>query len=381
MKVMQILPSVDGNGRERNAIDVAKALVKAGHNSVIVSNGGVLVKRLEKEGSTHVKLPVLQKSLANLWQIMPLRQLIREHNPDIVHVHARTPAWIAHFAIKGLRLAEKPKVVSTINRFYKVNRYSQIMMQADKVIVVSHFMQDYVKKNFAGFTHYHAEKITLINRGIDAKTFIHRYNPSVYWWKSIFTEFPELENKRWLTIPGKISRAKGHDWVFDILGGLQEQFPNLHVVLVGDLTRSDTLYVEEFKQRLFALDLEDKVTFTGYRDDMREWLAASDVVLSLSNKQESFAYTIAQAIFLGTPAVAWHKGATGEILTQLFPKGLVEPNNAIALCKAIRHLLSNPDYTPRPTQYSLKQMTDETITLYQKLLHPIFTPKKHPTTP
>ncbi|MDT9150915.1 glycosyltransferase, partial [Escherichia coli] len=89
-----LLPELNSGGVERGTLEIARALVAQGHQSLVVSNGGRLVSQLEAEGSTHLTLPIHKKSLSSLWQIRPLRQLIEEHQPDIVHVRSRVPAWL-----------------------------------------------------------------------------------------------------------------------------------------------------------------------------------------------------------------------------------------------------------------------------------------------
>ncbi|EMI6711913.1 glycosyl transferase, partial [Acinetobacter baumannii] len=57
MKVMQLLPELNSGGVERGTLEIARALVAQGHQSLVVSNGGRLVSQLEAEGSTHLTLP------------------------------------------------------------------------------------------------------------------------------------------------------------------------------------------------------------------------------------------------------------------------------------------------------------------------------------
>lgn len=132
MKVMQLLPELNSGGVERGTLEIARALVAQGHTSLVVSNGGRMVNQLEAEGSTHLKLAIHKKSLSSLWQIRPLRQLIMQHQPDIVHVRSRVPAWLTHFSLKGIPAEKRPHLISTVHGFYSVNRYSQIMTQAEK---------------------------------------------------------------------------------------------------------------------------------------------------------------------------------------------------------------------------------------------------------
>lgn len=58
MKVMQLLPELNSGGVERGTLEIARALVAQGHQSLVVSNGGRLVSQLEAEGSKHLTLPI-----------------------------------------------------------------------------------------------------------------------------------------------------------------------------------------------------------------------------------------------------------------------------------------------------------------------------------
>ena len=54
LTVIQTLPALDAGGVERGTLEIARALVTAGHRSIVISNGGRLVKQLEAEGSEHI---------------------------------------------------------------------------------------------------------------------------------------------------------------------------------------------------------------------------------------------------------------------------------------------------------------------------------------
>ena len=45
MKVVQLLPALDGGGVEQGTLEISEALTAAGHESVVVSAGGRLVQR------------------------------------------------------------------------------------------------------------------------------------------------------------------------------------------------------------------------------------------------------------------------------------------------------------------------------------------------
>ena len=68
MKILQILPALGQGGVERGTVEIAAALVKAGIESAVVSNGGPMVAQLEKLGVKHYTL------LHNLGHVKPIKR-------------------------------------------------------------------------------------------------------------------------------------------------------------------------------------------------------------------------------------------------------------------------------------------------------------------
>lgn len=369
MKVLQILPAMDYGGVSRSTLELSKALVKEGHESVVVSSGGDLTSRLTRDGGTHITLAVKQKKLSALRQIKPLKNIISTHQPDIIHLRARMPAWITHMALKTLPQAQKPIIVSTVHSIYPATRYSQSILKADHVICVSDYVQQHLHAHFPRIADTQHSRIY---RGIDPKAYPYLYQPSVHWWNNILAEFPTLENKIWLTLVGSVVQSKGHQWLLDIIGGLKEDYPNIHAVIIGEPKHENSSYFEELQLRVNALGLSEYVTFTGQRDDLKEWLAVSNIVLAVDTKPRSFGRTILEAVSMGTPVLAWRQGGVAEILSQLYPAGLIEKEDCLALCAAVRDHLEAPKENPKRPEKSheflLKTALQETLSLYKKLL-------------
>lgn len=369
MKVMRLLSSLKHDESERGIFHLGRALVKRGHTSIIVSSADKeheLVKRLERDGNIYHQLSLEKKSWMALRQIWPLRQLIEKYQPDIIHLHSRTPAWILHWALKGAKVKHKPKLVSTMYGFYPLNNYSRALLNVDCTITVSDSVSEYLLEGIKEVKKP-PRSIIRIYRGVDTRNFPYRYNPSVYWIHRTFAEYPELEHKKWLLFPTVIGQEYGQEWLIDILGNLSEDFPNLHIIIMDEDSRRDVVH-EEFMQRVNALELRDKFTFIGTkRNDMREWLAAANLVLGLANQPESIGINVLQAIHLGTPVVGWNKAAFHEILKPLYPQGLVKEETAYALCKVIRNQLENVMRPPITDKFTMQQMIDETLAVYRKL--------------
>lgn len=364
MKIIQLVPALNSGGVERGTLEIARALVAAGHESIVISNGGRMVAQLEAEGTRHIQLPIHRKSLSSLWQIRPLRKIIQQERADLLHVRSRIPAWLTHFALRKIAVKDRPVLISTVHGFYSVNRYSEIMTRADRVIAVSDSVVEYIQHNYPACP---IDKVTRIYRGINPSEFPHDYQPSQMWWQKTFAEFPELEHKIWLTLPGRITRLKGHDALLQLISTLKDRFA-VHGVIVGDAHEKKQAYLAELHTRVEQLGLNNHVTFVGHRSDIREWLAASDIVLSLSAQAETFGRTTLEALSVGTSAVGWDRGGVAEILNRCYPQGLVEAENEELLLQTVERLLSHPQ-SPAPVHdFLLAQMTDQTLALYAEMI-------------
>lgn len=369
MIVMRLLSSLKHDESERGIFHLGRALVKRDHTSIIISaadEDNELVKRLERDGNIYHQLVIEKKSWLALRQVLPLRRLIEQYNPDIIHIHSRTPAWILRWALSGARLKKSPKLVSTMYGFYPLNNYARALLNVDRIITVSDSVTDYLLKGLKDIKSP-PKAITRIYRGVDPRTYPYRHNPSVYWLRRTFAEYPELEHKKWLLFPTVIGQQYGQEWLIDILGNLCSDFPNLHVIVMDKDSRHDVLH-EEFVQRINALDLAERFTFIGTkRNDMREWLAAANIVLALADQPESIGINVLQAIHLGTPVVGWDRAAFKEILVPLYPQGLVKEYNAFALCKVIRSQLENVMRPSITDKFTIQKTIDETLDVYINL--------------
>ena len=82
LTVLQVLPALEGGGVERSTLEVADALVRHGHRSLVVSGGGRLLPQLLAGGSEHIAWPVGRKSPLTLRRVRSLRRLLHRHYFD-----------------------------------------------------------------------------------------------------------------------------------------------------------------------------------------------------------------------------------------------------------------------------------------------------------
>ncbi len=364
MRILQALPALYSGGVERGTVEFAAELVKRGHESFVVSNGGPMAEQVRGQGSTHIHMPIHRKSLASFGQILPMRQLLQDLKPDIVHVRSRMPAWIVHLALKTLPNDQRPAIVSTFHGMYSVNPYSAIMAKADHVIAVSNCVKDYVLKNF----HVPEDQLTVIQRGVDVDAFRDRAI-NEQWLDILLSRFPQLAGKKIIMMPGRISRWKGQMHFLEAMERIVRHRPDCHGIIVGGAEPGKERFLQELEKERSRLQLTDKVTFLGQRNDMTNLYLFADVVCHMSTKPEPFGRTVTEALASGTPVVAYNRGGAAETLQACFRDGLVTPDDAGAFASTVLALLDKPrPEIELPERFLLRAQTQSTLHVYEQVM-------------
>ena len=364
LTVLQVLPALDGGGVERGTLEIADALVKAGFRSFVMSAGGRLVRSLEEAGSQHIRLDVGKKSLLTFLLIPKIRKLLRDERINIVHVRSRMPAWILYFTLKTLPRDERPILVSTVHGIYSVNAYSAVMLKADHVIAVSKAIWQYVEQHYPTFD---LSKMTLIPRGVDPKEFPRGEQPSQQWQQQFFQQYPILQNRFRICLPGRITRLKGHEEFIALMQALKRQHLPVVGMVVGGAEKKKAAYLSELKEKIVQAELTEDVVFVGHRSDMKNLYEISDLVLSLSSKPEAFGRTVLEALYLGVPVVGYDHGGVSEILHEIFPQGLVPFRDQEALIKKVMECIQNRPAVPVVRSFTLDKMKEDTLALYERV--------------
>ena len=364
MKVLQVLPELNSGGVERGTLELAQHLVEQGHESLVISGGGRLVERLEQSGSRHITLPVGKKSLSTLKLIRPLRRLLEETRPDILHLRSRVPAWVCWLAWRKLPQGQRPRLVTTVHGFYSVSRWSQIMCRGERVICVSDSIREYVRKNYPTTND---DLLRVVPRGVAPNTYPYGFKASQEWTQQFHDEFPETRGKSLLTLPGRITRLKGHEDLIQIMSALAKA-PNVHALVVGGAHPKKAAYLDELHHKVAEAGLSDRITFTGNRDDLREILSISHLVLSLTRKPESFGRTTLEALAMGIPVAGYAHGGVAEQLDALFPEGRLPALDPESATPIIERLMDHTPAVRAPNPFTLDKMLEDTVSVYRELL-------------
>jgi glycosyltransferase involved in cell wall biosynthesis len=366
LTVVQLLPALESGGVERSTLEIAQALVQAGHRAIVVSRGGRLVPRLLALGAEHVALDIGRKSPLTFRHVPALRAMFLREGVDIVHARSRLPAWVGELALRSLPGSKRPRWVTTVHGLNSPSRYSAVMTHGERVICVSDTVREFVLRQYPEVD---AAKLRVIPRGIDPRTFPRAPDPdreSRAWAASLH---PVLGGDGpLLLLPGRGTRLKGHADALVLLSKLRADGLDARLWLPGAREAGREAYIAELERETHELGIADAVAFTEPTDAIARAYAASDVVLQLSHKPEAFGRTVLEAWSVGRPVLGWGHGGVGELLARWQPDGAVAPFDIDALHRASHELLTHPAAPPATIPHSLHAMQEATLAVYAELV-------------
>jgi glycosyltransferase involved in cell wall biosynthesis len=140
-------------------------------------------------------------------------------------------------------------------------------------------------------------------------------------------------------VVGKIYKGKGQALVVQAAALLLPEFPDLHVLVVGEM--GDKRYGAHVKRLARETGLAGRVRFAGYRHDLNGVLKCMSV-LAVASTVESFGRTAIDAMAAGVPVAAAAAGGLTEIIEDGRNGLLVAGTGAEVLAAALRRILADP---------------------------------------
>lgn len=140
------------------------------------------------------------------------------------------------------------------------------------------------------------------------------------------------------TVVGIVTRMrtrKGVEEFIRAIGALRVERPDVHAVVVGEVTLD-----EQLERLVGELELADHLTLLGRRADMPEVLSAFDLFV-LSSHDEGMSNAVLEAMAMQLPVVATDVGGTGEVVRHGASGSLVPAKDPDALARAMGDVLAD----------------------------------------
>jgi glycosyltransferase involved in cell wall biosynthesis len=353
----------DVGGAQVHVRDMAKAMRAQGHEATIIcGRRGDLTDQLEAQGVPFRSLPHLVRPIhpaKDLSGFLELRRTLSELRPDLVSLHSSKVHLLGGLAARTLGLPVlvtahgwpfADGVPATRRRFYA--SYERLATRlATVVITVSDYDRDLARR-------YHVTAkggIAVVHNGMpdDARRRDHDR---------------ATEPVRLLMI-GRHVPQKDHPTLFRALAKLRDKAWTIDLIGTGP---------NEGKNRAMAreLGLAERVRFLGYRPDVPDVMAQTDINVLVSN-WEGLPRSIIEAMRAELPTVASDVGGNRELIADDRTGYLTPRGDADALAHHLAGLIA--DRRKRRAlganarrsfeqSFTFAAMFDSTMAVYRKVL-------------
>ncbi len=269
-KILMTTMSLDIGGAETHITELAKALSKEGHDVTVASGGGVYVPTLEAAGVKHVTLPLATKHpLKVLRAYRGLKKLIKREDFDVVHAHARIPAFICGLLSRRMKF----RFVTTAHGTFDVTPLWKLITDwGEKSLAVSYDIKEYLINHYG----IPADNIFLTVNGIDVERF------STASADGIDEEFGLEPSSHRLLYLSRIDdgTAPAGRMVLEAARILAKRYDDFQLLIVGGGT--DFRAMKGLAEELNAEFGRAVVTMTGPRTDVHRFCAWPDVAVGVS---------------------------------------------------------------------------------------------------
>jgi glycosyltransferase involved in cell wall biosynthesis len=184
-----------------------------------------------------------------------------------------------------------------------------------------------------------------------------------------------IEDKTLLiAVIARIEPLKGQKYLIEACGSLKGELKDFHVILVGDI--ADSEYLKECKESAAEFGIQNRITFSGYKQDVNQILNEIDIFV-LPSLFEAFPRSLIEAMGAGKPVVATDVGGCAEAVEDTVSGFIVPPKNPEALAERV-HMLGRDTELRRKVgraarsraeeMFSMKQNVKQTELLYREVL-------------
>lgn len=348
LRVLEVISDMNIGGAGRLLINRIKNMDKERFDvTVIVPKGSMLSDFLKRENVTVLEVNGSKDKSFEIKSLLAFLKLIKRVSPDIINCHgsmnARVAAKLARVKIKIFtRHCDFP-----LKGIYKSGGIRSFLglfnnFISDGAIAVS----DSAKRNLLELG-IKEEKIKVIINGAQPQIKLSDDE------KRNFKEKLNIsQDKVLVSIFARIEEYKDHITFLKAANVLREY--NCLFVIVGTGREEANIkrYVKE-------LDLEKKVLFVGFVNDITPWMNITDINVNCSVGTETSSLALSEGMSLGIPCVVSdYPGNTYMIRDK--ENGLVFPQgDHRALAKKIKCLIENRDLYNKLSDNAFKRFESE----------------------
>lgn len=339
LKVLHIVGDSRYGGVVRIILGLARVAKADGWQIDVLATDPAVQVALERQAIGVVNLDVIRREtrpFRDLVGLFRLRNFLHGAGYNIVHTHTSKGGFVGRLAAK---MAGVPIIVHTMHGFAiheQSAAWARLVYAAleriasrwcDRIVSVSRFHRDWaLDLRMCPPTQIHA-----IPNGITPDPVSASLNAA-----ELRKKLGVGEGEFFILSPTRLAWDKGLQYLIEAAALLPRENCAYRVVIAGDGPARAGL--EELAR---ARGVADRVVFLGFRDDVAELLASSDVVV-LPSLREGMSMSLLEAMAAGKPIIATSIGSNREVASQGEMALLVPPADPVSLAKAIEAAAQDP---------------------------------------
>ena len=358
------------------ALAAAKGLADRGHEVWVGSRaGGDFESACADAG-----LPFLALSLRGPFDLVSasrLRQHLRRHKTEILHVHKGRAHGVALFA--GTGMGPRPRLVVNRGVTFPLDIFNKWKYRHPRVAAVV-CVADAVREVVIQSGGLRSDRVHTIRAGTDPDVFDPEHATGARLRNEIGFDSGHI-------VVGQVSARDWKGWP-DLLRAFElvaRRSRAARLLLVGcEPGAAKTTIVDSAREA----GLAGRVVTLSCRRDMPEVLAACDVVTDASWAGTGITGTLREAMSMGRAVVTADCGGNRELVVDGEVGLLVPPRNPEAMAAALTRLIDDPDLRYRlgaaartrvVEHFSTEKRIDKLEALYRQILDS--TPPRRPDSP
>ena len=176
------------------------------------------------------------------------------------------------------------------------------------------------------------DKVSIINNGVELEHYLDQGPESR---ELLIKRLSLPSNCHFITVVGCLKEVKGHSYLIDGFADFlsqQEADKKWMLLVLGE----GELELELLNQ-VKSLDIDESIKFTGYQNNVHDWLKVSDVVVS-SSLSEGLSNALIEACAAGCAIIATNVGGNPEVVTNGENGLLIEARSASSISVALSRL-------------------------------------------
>lgn len=289
-----------------------------------------------------------------------VRRLVREHRPDLVHLHSRRGAdWMGGIGARraGVPTVLSRRVTNPEPRWLAPLKYRLF----DRVITISRAIREGLVT--AGVP---AGKIRVVHSAVPLP------DPSIRWSRERFDErFGLTRAAPVIGMAAQFIARKGHAVLIDAAPRVLDRLPQVRFLLFGRGPLEPSI-----RERIRQMSLTRAVQLPGFDEDLPAFVGCFDVLVHPAY-DEGLGIILLQASAARVPIVTSPVGGIPEVVEDGRNGLLVPPGDAQALSDALIRMLESGEMRRRmglageeviERNFSLAGMVEGNLSVYQELI-------------